>query len=81
MHAFEISSFNENTTAESADDSTKIPLESMGLDKSYTYSAEEMHIHEMARQLKLQYPGLNAEDLSKMLAWRIKMNEPHDRLW
>lgn len=42
---------------------------------------EMMNQREMARQIRLQYPGLSAEDLAKMLAYRLKMNEPHDRLW
>ena len=41
----------------------------------------EAQLKEMERQIHLQFPGLPAEDLAKMLAYRIKMTQKHDRLW
>jgi solute carrier family 8 (sodium/calcium exchanger) len=38
-------------------------------------------LREVERQVALEHPNLTPEDKAKMIAWRLKQSELHDRLW
>jgi solute carrier family 8 (sodium/calcium exchanger) len=63
---------------EKVQDESVQPLQMGRLD---SHGHAESSMHEMERQIRLQYPGVEAIVLAKMLAYRIKAAEPHSRMW
>ena len=57
------------------------PLQMQRLDSQGHALVGDEDVREMQRQIKLQYPNLAAGELARILAFRMKMAEAHDRLW